>query len=334
MQYENKIRHSIVMITYNQEKWVRDAIESVINQTVTPFELIICDDSSTDLTWEIIQEYVCNHTYIKAIKHDENKGLNDNLSFAQNLAVGDVISHCAGDDLLLPDTLEHINRAIKSENIDVQNDCFLIVLNSLHLYPNGDLIRWDNYSIRDTSLFKSRLRFGLSYRGVGLSKNLMDKVPRQSELSELYPQFLWAVDWIKGFEEILLVDKCIFVDEDGPVYRLGSGITTSTNRTEQLKLNIKLLAFIGQKYYEYLDSSDFRYIKCSLSILNYRLKPGISTFVMALIAWISNYNNFSPNFPWIRVVKEFLPDNLVQFAKYNIYPAILSIRGRKISRKN
>jgi len=48
---------SVIMPAYNAEKFIGEAIESILNQTFKDFEFIILDDCSTDKTWEIIQEY-------------------------------------------------------------------------------------------------------------------------------------------------------------------------------------------------------------------------------------------------------------------------------------
>ena len=48
---------SIAMTTYNGEKYIKQQLDSIISQTFSDWELIICDDCSTDLTWSILQQY-------------------------------------------------------------------------------------------------------------------------------------------------------------------------------------------------------------------------------------------------------------------------------------
>ena len=65
---------SVVMPAYNAEKYISVAIESVINQTVSDWELIIVDDCSTDTTYKIVSQYVLQDTRIKLFRLDRNTG--------------------------------------------------------------------------------------------------------------------------------------------------------------------------------------------------------------------------------------------------------------------
>ena len=65
---------SVVMPAYNAEKYISVAIESVINQTFSDWELIIVDDCSTDTTYKIVSQYVLQDTRIKLFRLDRNTG--------------------------------------------------------------------------------------------------------------------------------------------------------------------------------------------------------------------------------------------------------------------
>ena len=68
---------SIITTSYNYSKYIRDTIESVLNQTYTDFEYIIFDDGSTDNSLEIIESYAKKDNRIKLYTHpnNENRGL-------------------------------------------------------------------------------------------------------------------------------------------------------------------------------------------------------------------------------------------------------------------
>ena len=71
----------ILLATYNGEKFVKEQIESILNQTYENFNLIISDDASTDNTLNILEEYEKKDTRIKVFKKERNEGLIDNFEF-------------------------------------------------------------------------------------------------------------------------------------------------------------------------------------------------------------------------------------------------------------
>lgn len=97
-------RVTIVTITYNSACFVRQAIESVLSQSFSEFEYIICDDCSTDNTWEIIQQY--QDPRIKAYRNEKNIGEYPNRNKTLNIANGNYIIWIDGDDILYPHGLE------------------------------------------------------------------------------------------------------------------------------------------------------------------------------------------------------------------------------------
>lgn len=95
---------SILMPVYNEERFISEAIESVLNQTYTNFELIIVDDGSTDSTKDIIKKYL-NDERIQF--HQPGKiGKNAAFNLAYKNSKGDFICYFAGDDILEMDSLE------------------------------------------------------------------------------------------------------------------------------------------------------------------------------------------------------------------------------------
>ena len=321
------IKHSIIIICYNQAEFIKDSINSCINQSLPPHEIIISDDCSSDNTWNIINEYDHNLFNIKAFRNSHNVGLHENIRIAHSYITGNVVSHCAGDDLLEKDTLYEISKAIIKNNIRIELDKFIVTLNSYLLYPDGKKTLWNNYQIRDKDPLKSRLRYGFSHRGVGLSKSLINEVPEQSELIKKYPDFSFGVDWIKGFEEILISDKIIFVDYAGPIYRIGTGVTSKNSIKEQEKSKLLLIRFIEKKYGQYWNEQDLIYIRFLEVSLKYRLNKNPLYFLITLYYWFRNYNNFDPNYPWIREGKFMIPERYWTFFKFRIYPLLKTLRN-------
>jgi len=99
----NKI--SIAMATYNGERFLREQLDSLYNQTVEPYEVVISDDCSKDSTLKIAQEYQ-NRLNIKILSHTKNQGVNKNFEFAIRACAGDYIMICDQDDIWLPEKVK------------------------------------------------------------------------------------------------------------------------------------------------------------------------------------------------------------------------------------
>lgn len=105
---ENKIPMvSVIMGVYNCENTVSDAINSVLNQTYQNFEFIICDDGSTDTTFEVVKKYANIYSdKLILIRNDINRGLNYTLNHCLKYAKGKYIARMDGDDKSLPTRFE------------------------------------------------------------------------------------------------------------------------------------------------------------------------------------------------------------------------------------
>lgn len=95
---------TVLMPVYNGEKYLREAIDSILNQTFTDFEFLIVDDGSTDNSVEIINSY--QDSRINLVKNDKNEGLVYSLNRGLSLAKGEYIARMDCDDISLPERLK------------------------------------------------------------------------------------------------------------------------------------------------------------------------------------------------------------------------------------
>jgi len=95
---------SIGLPVYNGEQFLKEAIDSILAQTYEDFELVICDNASTDSTAEIIQSY--NDSRIKYHRNDTNMGAAWNYNRVFELSQGEYFKWAAHDDLIGPDFLK------------------------------------------------------------------------------------------------------------------------------------------------------------------------------------------------------------------------------------
>lgn len=99
---------SIIITSYNQEAFLREAIDSALAQTVPPHEIIVADDHSTkDQSTETIARYARTHPQLmKAILHGTNRGIPRNRKSALERVTGEYVAVLDGDDRLLPRFIE------------------------------------------------------------------------------------------------------------------------------------------------------------------------------------------------------------------------------------
>ena len=106
MAKQNRPTIGVCIPTYNQVRYIRDCVESVINQTYPPSQIVICDDASTDGTREIVREYERNYPgLVEAIYQPRNVGVAANINAGHRLVSQDYISSIASDDIWHPDKL-------------------------------------------------------------------------------------------------------------------------------------------------------------------------------------------------------------------------------------
>jgi len=91
---------SVLMTSYNREKYIADAIESVLGSTYTNFELIIVDDGSKDKTVEIAKSYQAKDNRINVYINEKNLGDYNNRNKAASYAKGKYIKYLDSDDMI------------------------------------------------------------------------------------------------------------------------------------------------------------------------------------------------------------------------------------------
>lgn len=106
---------SIAMATYNGAKWIHEQVESIMTQTVQDFELVICDDCSTDTTWEILNTFKKKDSRIHIYRNTLNLGFKKNFEKVISLCKGDLIALSDQDDIWYPDHLEILKNAMASD---------------------------------------------------------------------------------------------------------------------------------------------------------------------------------------------------------------------------
>lgn len=106
---------SIGLPVYNGEKYLSEAIDSFIAQTFTDWELVICDNASTDGTERICRDYAAKDSRIVYHRNERNIGPAGNYNLSFNLSRGQYFKWSAHDDMCAPDYLDKCVRALEAD---------------------------------------------------------------------------------------------------------------------------------------------------------------------------------------------------------------------------
>jgi len=112
---------SIALCTYNGERYLKEQLDSIVNQSYSNIELIAVDDCSSDSTIKILKEYSQKHTFIKVYSNTENLGYIKNFEKAMQLCNGLLIALCDQDDIWKSDKIEKQVQAI-GKNMLIYHD--------------------------------------------------------------------------------------------------------------------------------------------------------------------------------------------------------------------
>jgi glycosyltransferase involved in cell wall biosynthesis len=146
LDHSMNIRFSILMPVYNREKYVRQAVESVLSQTFTDFELFAIDDGSTDGSAKILKSF---GDRIKLIQQ-RNQGPEVARNAGAALARGEYLAFLDSDDFLFPSALAIYDRIIRSF------DSPPVILGSDIFYRDGQAIPTESLLPNPLEVFKYR----------------------------------------------------------------------------------------------------------------------------------------------------------------------------------
>jgi glycosyltransferase involved in cell wall biosynthesis len=122
---------SVALCTYNGKRFLARQLASIQQQTISPFELVVCDDCSTDGTLQIVREFAASASFpVRLARNEDNIGFVANFERAIGLCEGDLIALSDQDDIWYPTRLErsqqefaaHPEAGLVFSDADVMND--------------------------------------------------------------------------------------------------------------------------------------------------------------------------------------------------------------------
>ena len=260
---------SIGVPVYNVEEYLRQCLNSIMEQTFTDFEVIMVDDGSTDNSFSICQEYVAKDSRFKLI-HQENKG----LAGARNTCIknmhGEYITWIDSDDKVKSDYLEKLMQVQAETGAQIINSVYYDIKDGIEYYLDYTPIYPDLKRIELSGRDALRTVFFDRYRIITLWETLVD--------SKLYKgwfcsQGVMFEDLGNKFKLYLRTNKVVLVPEQLYGYRQrNSSIMKDDTRQktflEELKITKDLMHTI-EKYIYYMEVANIDVEEEHLHILKY-----------------------------------------------------------------
>ena len=164
---------SIIVATYNGEKYLDEQLNSIAAQSYKDMEIIICDDNSTDGTKKIIKDFAENHPYVFYYLSVNNQGVNKNFEEGFVKARGEFIAISDQDDIWLPNKIEEQIKLFTNEEI--------VLTHSLSARFSGNVLpaKKHDYTSRlfeGNDVRKLLLRNSVSGHNIIFRKKLLDKI--------------------------------------------------------------------------------------------------------------------------------------------------------------
>lgn len=202
---------SVLMATYNAEKTLDVAIESVLNQTYQNWQFIICDDCSTDGTYNKLLEYKEKYPdKFIIIQNEKNSKLAYSLNHCLKYADGEYIARMDADDISLP---ERFSKQV--EFLNSNPDIAVVGTSMIRFDENGDFGELKSYQNPDKYILKTAVPY--FHATIMMRKEAMDEIGGYTVLKRTergQDLDLWFKFYAKGFEGSNLEESLYKVRED------------------------------------------------------------------------------------------------------------------------
>lgn len=224
-----KPKVSVCVVTYNQAAYIRQCLQSVLDQiTNFEFELIVGDDCSTDGTRAIVQEFADRHPgVVRPLLHPANVGPFDNYLRVHALATGRYVAHIDGDDYALPGKLQ-----AQADLLDADPMCNVIWHRVDTLHPDGTLRQGRASAAQSSPLIISRAdQINFILIGAHSSKMYRARPEKLQIPPEGFTDFYLNVSHLVGGHGALLRERPY------GVHRVGIGISSSGYKTRRILID-------------------------------------------------------------------------------------------------
>lgn len=227
---------SVIMSNYNTpEEYLREAIESILNQTYSDFEFIIVDDCSTDNSLEIIESY--SDPRITIIRNEQNVGITKSLNRALKVAKGEFVARMDADDICLA---QRFQKQVEFLN---QNSDVIVCGVWVELFGEGVKYLKEKYSkksLPERELLQINLLFGNHTNIIHPTAMFNHKLLQKNGI-EYNEKYIYAQDF-RMWVECSKYGECANVPEILFKYRIHNKAVSSDKKTIQNECTKNIMA--------------------------------------------------------------------------------------------
>ncbi len=199
---------SVIMAAYNSERYIKNAVSSVLAQTYADLELLIVDDCSTDATYAILQEYAAKDSRVQLLRNEHNQGCAASRNRALTACRGAFVAFIDSDDVWQPQKLEHQLQFLQTQRADL-------------VYTNYRMIDADGAFLKHRSVKKKAcLEDLLDENYINFSSPLFT---RQSLGALRFDSSWYHEDYVFLLQYMLQRPVCLCLDEELVSYRVHPG---------------------------------------------------------------------------------------------------------------
>ena len=156
--FEAKGKITILVAVYNTEKYLRECLDSLINQTYKNLQIICIDDASTDGSLDILHEYTQKDNRILVLQNEINSGQSKTRNHGLKYADGDYITFVDSDDFIAPDTFENI---INVFNNNPLTDC--VLFDFIRFWEDGNTESYVNHTDKTVFTGEEAMKLSLDW---------------------------------------------------------------------------------------------------------------------------------------------------------------------------
>ena len=290
--YHIMTKISIILIFYNDAKYLAKSIESLLNQTYKTFELIMLDNGSSDGSYDIAHKYEQQDSRIKIIRAKDNyHNIASNFKKLLDLSTGQYVKFFCADDIMLPNCLSQQFEILQKNKKYIA--CFA---NMQYIDDNGKTLKQSYNSIVKNNRYEYLNHIFYSYQSFAFPTAMIKKSVLTNKM--LDPRLMHFFD-VKLWINLLKQGEIFVINEKLVEYRLRKNQGNVSNISENNKRLRSYIFEVHLLYSEFFQISNIsQYLKIFPETKNYieKIDPKNDQDLLPFITAILLYNsdNFKP----------------------------------------